>query len=118
MITYMRSKVDLPPRILTLTLLPAALAAFAAFSFAQTRPAPNPNAPAGSAQKGKDAFAAHMCATCHGPEGQAAVVPALAPPPRPIPDFTRYVRQPAGTTPPFTPQAASDAHLSRTSRFL
>jgi len=76
------------------------------------------SAPAGNAQKGKDAFTAHMCATCHGPEGQGAVGPALAPPPRPFGDFTRYVRQPAGKMPPFTPQAVSDADLADIYAFL
>jgi mono/diheme cytochrome c family protein len=82
---------------------------------AQNRPQ---NTPAGSAQKGKDAFAAHMCATCHGPEGQGAVGPALSPPPRALPDFTRYVRQPAGKMPPVTPQAVSDIDLADIYAFL
>jgi mono/diheme cytochrome c family protein len=82
-------------------------------------PAPRaPNAPAGNSQKGKDAFATHMCATCHGPEGQGAVGPALAPPPRPLADFSRYVRQPAGKMPPFTPQTLSDADLADIYAFL
>jgi mono/diheme cytochrome c family protein len=74
--------------------------------------------PAGNAQKGKEAFSAHMCATCHGPEAQGAVGPALAPPPRPLPDFMRYVRQPAGKMPPFAPQAVSDAELADIYAFL
>jgi len=90
---------------------------------AQTRAAQNPAprsqaAPAGNAQKGKDAFAAHMCASCHGPEGQGAVGPALAPPPRALPDFTRYIRQPAGKMPPFTPQALSDSDIADIYAFL
>jgi len=91
---------------------------------AQTRPAQNQAAPgaqnalAGNAQKGKDAFAAHMCATCHGPEGQGAVGPVLAPPPRAFGDFTRYVRQPAGKMPPFTPQAVPDTDLADIYTFL
>ena len=85
---------------------------------AQTRSGQNPNAPAGDAQKGKDAFAMHMCATCHGPEAQGAAGPSLVPPPRSLPDFTRYVRQPAGKMPPFTPQAISDADLADIYAFL
>ena len=90
---------------------------------AQTRAAQNSapraqNSAAGNAQKGKNAFTTHMCATCHGPEGQGAVGPALAPPPRPLPDFMRYVRQPAGKMPPFTPQAVSDADLADIYAFL
>ena len=90
---------------------------------AQNRAAQNPppraqNPPAGNAQKGKDAFATHMCATCHGPEAQGAVGPALAPPPRAFRDFVQYVRQPAGKMPPFTPQALSDAELTDIYAFL
>lgn len=89
-----------------------------AFLAGQTRPPQNQNAPAGNAQKGKDAFAMHMCATCHGPEGRGAVGPALASLPRPLADFTRYVRQPAGKMPPFTPQAISDVDLADIYAFL
>src|SRR5580700_6084662 len=95
----------------------------ASFVAAQTGAAQNQsaraqNAPASNAQKGKDAFAAHMCATCHGPDGQGAIGPVLAPPPRALPDFTRYVRQPAGKMPPFTPQAVSDTDLADIYAFL
>ena len=105
-----------PVRLIAVaTLFGAALTSFCAAN-AQTRAAQNsaPRAQSsstGNAQKGKDAFAAHMCAACHGPEGQGAVGPALAPPPRPLPDFMRYVRQPAGKMPPLAPQAVSDADL-------
>jgi mono/diheme cytochrome c family protein len=100
------------------------IAAFAAPTFAvparraQTQGNRAQAAIAGNAEKGKAAFAAHMCATCHGPEGQGAVGPALAPPPRLFPDFTRYVRQPAGKMPPFTPQAVPDAELADIYAFL
>jgi mono/diheme cytochrome c family protein len=100
-----------------------ALALVALPSFAQNRAAQNPaprsqNAATGNVQKGKEAFAMHMCATCHGPEGQGAVGPLLAPPPRVFGDFTRYVRQPAGKMPPFTRQALSDADLADIYAFL
>jgi len=109
-------------RTLSRTLLLVALVAFP-ITHAQTGAAQNQatraqNAAAGNAQKGKDAFAVHMCATCHGPEGQGAVGPSLAPPPRALPDFTRYVRQPAGKMPPFTPQAVSDTDLADIYAFL
>src|ERR1700719_759103 len=108
-------------RDVSLRLLLAMLVA--SFVAAQTGAARNQaaraqNAAAGNAQKRKDAFAAHMCATCHGPEGQGAVGPSLAPPPRVLPDFARYVRQPAGKMPPFTPQAVSDADLADIYAFL
>jgi mono/diheme cytochrome c family protein len=104
-------------------LLAAFSVGLSSLAHAQTRPPQNQpprtqNAPAGNAQKGKDAFTTHMCATCHGPEGQGAVGPALAPPPRALGDFTRYVRQPAGKMPPFTPQAVSDTDLADIYAFL
>jgi mono/diheme cytochrome c family protein len=101
-------------------LLAILVASFAASQTgaAQNQAARAQNAAAGNAQKGKDAFATHMCATCHGPEGQGAVGPTLAPPPRALPDFTRYVRQPAGKMPPFTPQAVSDGDLADIYAFL
>ncbi len=91
---------------------------------AQTRAAQNPpaapaqDAPAGNAQKGKEAFTAHTCATCHGAEGQGAVGPAIAPPGRAFRDFAQRVRQPAGKMPPFTPQALPDSGLADIYAFL
>ena len=104
-------------------LVAVAPVALLAPAHAQNRAAQNPppraqNSPAGNAQKGKDAFATHTCATCHGPEAQGAVGPALAPPPRAFRDFVQYVRQPAGKMPPFTPQALSDAELTDIYAFL
>jgi mono/diheme cytochrome c family protein len=117
-----RSEESLLLRTLSRTLLLVALVAFpithAQTGAAQNQAARAQNAAAGNAQKGKDAFATHMCATCHGPEGQGAVGPALAPPPRALPDFTRYVRQPAGKMPPFAPQAVSDGDLADIYAFL
>ena len=49
---------------------PLLLAVFVSYFVAgQTPPAPSQNATPGNAQKGKDAFAMHMCATCHGAPG-------------------------------------------------
>jgi mono/diheme cytochrome c family protein len=107
--------------ILAATLL---LAAWAEISGAAARGAAQnqgnraPASPDGNAEKGKEAFSAHMCATCHGPDGKGSVGPALAPPPRTFPDFIRYVRQPADKMPPFTPQAVSDAELADIYAFL
>jgi mono/diheme cytochrome c family protein len=117
-----RSEESLLLRTLSRTLLLVALVAYpithAQTGAAQNQAARAQNAAAGNAQKGKDAFATHTCATCHGPEGQGALGPALAPPPRALPDFTRYVRQPAGKMPPFTPQAVSDGDLADIYAFL
>src|SRR4029077_16578113 len=116
----MKCDAHIPLRgILTATLLFAALAAPTLLR-AQARPVQNQaqNSPAGNAQKGKDAFSTHMCATCHGPQGQGAVGPAIAPPPRAFGDFARYIRIPAGKMPPFAPQAVSDADLADIYAFL
>jgi mono/diheme cytochrome c family protein len=114
--------ISLPLIVAILLITPAF---FAASSLAaQTRPAQNQaapraqNPPAGNAQKGKDAFTIHMCATCHGPEGQGAVGPDIGPPPRAFGDFARYVRQPAAKMPPFTPQAVPDTDLADIYAFL
>jgi mono/diheme cytochrome c family protein len=108
--------------IFAATLLSAAFAALslahAQTSAAQDQTPRAQNAPSASAQKGKDAFNRHICATCHGPEGQGAVGPSLAPPPQPLGDFSRYVRQPAGKMPPFSSQAVSDAELADIYAFL
>ncbi len=98
--------------------LPAVLVTAFVIVCAQSRPAqsqPTPgaqNAPAGNADRGKDAFTAHMCAGCHGAAGQGAVGPQLAPPARAFPDFVQKVRQPAGKMPPFNAQALPDAQLA------
>jgi mono/diheme cytochrome c family protein len=113
---YLRIWREVPLRLLFAILIASSVAVQT--GAAQNQAPRTQNAPAGNAQKGKDAFAAHMCATCHGPEAQGAVGPALAPPPRPFADFTRYVRQPAGKMPPFTPQAVSDADLADIYAFL
>src|SRR5579872_3581921 len=78
----MKSDAHMPRRrIFMATLLFAALAS-PSLARAQARAAQNQapgaqNAPAGNAQKGKDAFSTHMCATCHGPQGQGAVGPTI-----------------------------------------
>ena len=98
--------------------LPAVLMTAFVIVCAQSRPAqsqPIPgaqNASAGNADRGKDAFNAHMCAACHGPAGQGAVGPQIAPPGRLFPDFVQKVRQPAGKMPPFNAQALPDAQLA------
>ena len=96
----------------------AALPGTAARATEQGQRAGSQAGPSGNAQNGKETFSAHMCATCHGPEAQGAVGPALAPPPRPLPDFVRYVRQPAGKMPAFTAQSISDAELADIYAFL
>ena len=92
--------------------LPAVLMATCLVALLSALPARAQNAPAGNADKGKDAFAAHMCAACHGAAGQGAIGPQIAPPGRAFPDFVQRVRQPAGKMPPFSTQALADAQLA------
>jgi ubiquinol-cytochrome c reductase cytochrome c subunit len=76
-------------------------------------------APAGNAQNGRQAFASHNCATCHGPEGQgSATGPRIVPPAGAFSDFVRSVRQPTGVMPPVTSQAAPDSDLADIYAFL
>ena len=79
---------------------------------------PAQNAPAGNAQKGRQAFVSNTCSTCHGAQGEgkaissSLVAPQIAPPGRVYSDFVRLVRQPAGAMPPFSAQAVSDPDLA------
>jgi mono/diheme cytochrome c family protein len=100
-----------------LTLAPSGAAAQArpAQSLPPQRTTP---VPLGNVQNGKTAFAARMCSTCHGDEGQGSIGPRLAPPGRAYPDFLQYVRQPAGQMPPFTSKAVPDSELRDIYAFL
>lgn len=99
-------------RVKFASLLRTSLTGVALLLLAGLVPASAQNAPAGNAEKGKDAFAAHMCAGCHGAEGQGAIGPQIAPPGRLFPDFVQKVRQPAGKMPPFSAQALPEAQLA------
>jgi mono/diheme cytochrome c family protein len=101
----------------SLLLLVAFVAAFFLATPSRAAAQTAQNAPAGNAQKGKDAFT-KTCVMCHGAAGQGAIGPTLAPPPRAFADFTRYVRQPGGAMPAFAPQAVSDADLADIFAFL
>ena len=74
--------------------------------------------PRGDAQKGKAAFMAAGCYTCHGTVGQGGAGARLAPNPRPAPAFTAYVRSGrrgwsvAGGMPAYPPSMLSDQTLA------
>jgi ubiquinol-cytochrome c reductase cytochrome c subunit len=73
------------------TLLIALLASASGVLAAQTPP-PQPLAPAGDAARGKVAFMAAGCYTCHGTVGHGGAGARLAPKPRPAAAFMAYVR--------------------------
>jgi mono/diheme cytochrome c family protein len=72
----------------------------------------------GNAQNGKQIFASHRCASCHGVNGQGAVGPKIAPPPLELSAFIKQVRDPVGEMPPFGPDQISDADLAAAYAFL
>jgi mono/diheme cytochrome c family protein len=72
----------------------------------------------GNAQNGKQVFASHRCASCHGVNGQGAAGPKIAPPPLELPGFIKQVRDPVGEMPSFGPDQVSDADLADAYAFL
>src|SRR5262245_57370022 len=76
-------------------------------------PAPaSDNAPAGNAENGKKLYAQYGCYQCHGYAAQGGVGARLAPRPIGFPAFSKYVRQPTGEMPPYTPKVLTDAQLA------
>ena len=90
-----------------LTILVALL--FAGTVFAQQP------APAGSPERGHQAFMKYMCYTCHGTIGQGAdrgTGPKLAPGLLPYPAFALQVRTPRQDMPPYRKEFVSDQELA------
>ena len=86
-----------------------------AISFLQAAqpPVPQNTAPAGNIQNGKKIFAAYGCYQCHGFVGQGGAAGArLTPMPLSWPNFTKYVRHPAGQMPPYTAKVVTDQELA------
>lgn len=77
-------------------------------------------APAASAEKGKQLYARNACHFCHGTLGQGLAVNGarIGPPSRALPGFASYVRRPAGAMPAFTDKILSDADLADIYAFL
>jgi len=69
-------------------------------------------APAGSADKGKQAFAANSCNTCHGEEAEGAMGPKLAATEKTFSEFLAVLRKPKGAMPPFTAATVPDAQAA------
>ena len=74
---------------------------------------------AGSADKGKTAFAKHGCWQCHGFAGQGGVAgPKLAPDPMPLEALLAFVRNTRGGMPPYQKAILSDADLADIHAYL
>jgi mono/diheme cytochrome c family protein len=86
---------------------------------AQSTAAKSKEASAGDAQNGKRVFASAGCVACHGADGKGtAIAPEIAPPPLPLGDLIRYVRQPSGKMPPVASSVVSDEQLADVYAFL
>jgi mono/diheme cytochrome c family protein len=79
-------------------------------------------APAGNAERGKQAFSSHGCNACHGTAGEGSPQPLAGGPPIGPPisysAFTRYVRLPTGQMPPFNSDTVPDSELADIYAFL
>ena len=74
---------------------------------------------AGSADKGKTAFAKQGCWQCHGFAGQGGVAgPKLAPDPMPLEAMSAFVRNTRGGMPPYQKAILSDADLADIHAYL
>ncbi len=74
---------------------------------------------AGSAEKGKTAYAQHGCWQCHGFAGQGGVTgPKLAPDPMPLEAMSAFVRNTRGGMPPYQKAILSDADLADIHAYL
>jgi len=88
------------------------LGGMASLLAAQT-PAAQNTAPAGNVENGKKIFSAYGCYQCHGYVGQGGGAGArLNPVPLNWPNFTKYVRHPAGQMPPYTAKVVTDQELA------
>ena len=77
-------------------------------------------APTGDAKNGRKLFAADGCYQCHGYEAQGATPtgPRLGPRPIAFAQFQKYVRNPTGQMPPYTPKSVPDKDLTDIYAFL
>ena len=88
-------------------------------SGASEKPASKSNSTSSNgAENGKQLFASAGCAGCHGPAAKGGVGPQLAPPPLPLPEFLKFVRNPSGTMIPFSKDQISDDQLADIYSFL
>src|SRR5688572_14920211 len=85
-------------------------------------PAPSgANAPAaatGNAENGKKLYEAVGCWQCHGYSAQGGGGPRIGPTPMPLPAFTRYIRMPTRSMPPYTAKVLKDSELADIHEYL
>jgi mono/diheme cytochrome c family protein len=84
-------------------------------------PAPRPSSgQPGNVEQGKKLYVSYGCYQCHGHEaqGSSATGPRLGPQPIAFAAFARYVRQPTGQMPPYTPKVMSDAEIANIYAFV
>jgi ubiquinol-cytochrome c reductase cytochrome c subunit len=78
-----------------------------------------PHAHAASAEKGKAAYVKHGCWQCHGTQGQGGTAgKKLAPGPLPLEAMSAFVRNSAGSMPPYQKAILSDADLADIHAYL
>ena len=71
------------------------------------------SAPAGNLQNGTEIYKKYGCWQCHGYAGQGgAAGPKIGPQPIAFAAFSRYVRQPAGQMPPYSPKVLKDSEMA------
>jgi mono/diheme cytochrome c family protein len=69
--------------------------------------------PTASVDRGKDLYVRYGCYQCHGREAQGASTgPRLGPGPRPLGEFSEYVRDPSGEMPPYTAKILTDVEMA------
>ena len=77
------------------------------------------SAPAGSAETGAVLFRSVGCYQCHANEAQGgANGPRIGPDPIPFDRFSRYVKNPTGSMPPYTTKVLSDQDMADVYAFL
>src|SRR4030095_14391237 len=81
---------------------------------------PTPSTGAGNADAGRETYMKKGCYACHGREGQGSPTagPRLGPNPTALSAFTRFVRAPRGTMPPYTEKVVTDRELADIHAFL
>jgi mono/diheme cytochrome c family protein len=90
-----------------------------AFLLPAQTPAAQNAAPAGNVENGKKIYSAYGCYQCHGYVGQGGAAGLrLTPVALSWPNFTKYVRHPAGQMPPYTAKVVSDQELADIFAFL
>lgn len=90
----------------------AALILMGTAGAAQSAPA------AADAARGKTVFTTVGCSSCHGTVGQGGVGPHLAPDPLPVEAIEGYIRNPAGSMPPYVASVLSDADIADIAAYL